>query len=370
MARVRSSRRKHLATWLTGALLYAACAQISGLDDYRKVGTGGSTANGGDTGGQGASGEQGIPNLGGFSSGGDDTGLEAGRAGEVSGSGGAPTSSGGLSGHSGASVVEAGMAGEISSGGISQVGGAGGQVNLGGEAGSAGEGGTSGRGGSSTIDGAGRGGSSGGATPQTGGHSGQTGGGTGGMSTTGGHAGTGGSSGGAGGTLPNGGTGGGTSCSPRELLVDGGFEKGPKSGAWIDQNIYGQPTILQDPLCRTGSFLAWFGETQSDDSTLHQDIMLPRGTQRVTVSCWYQTAKGIGEAQLQVSFRIGTMESVVAELKNARSSDYAQIQKEFLNPSPGQPVAAALWFHSTSSAEGAAPFRIDDCSVMANVCGP
>ncbi|MEY3342619.1 MAG: hypothetical protein RL090_303 [Bacteroidota bacterium] len=164
-----------------------------------------------------------------------------------------------------------------------------------------------------------------------------------------------------------------------QLIVDGGFEGGSGSTAWVQSS-----TNFGTPLCdlatcgngsgtgpRTGNFWAWFGGFPGgvETSSLTQTVVIPSGAS-VTMSFWLEQAVCDGPQDLlEVRIDGTTVFSTDGASNLCGLIGYSQQSINLSTFADGQPHDVEFFSTTFSSGGGTTNFFVDDVSILATSGG-
>jgi hypothetical protein len=163
------------------------------------------------------------------------------------------------------------------------------------------------------------------------------------------------------------GSGGGT-CTPAQLIVNGGFE----SGATTWTTTSGAITNSTSRTPRTGSYYAWLnGNGTTTTEYAYQTVTVPSCTTTATLSFYLKidtaettTSTAYDKLQVQVRNSAGTVLATLATYSNLnKSTTYAQ--KTFsLAAYKGQTIR--IYFNGTEDSSLQTSFLLDDVTLNTN----
>lgn len=164
------------------------------------------------------------------------------------------------------------------------------------------------------------------------------------------------------------GSGGGGTCTPAQLIANGGFESGATS--WTQTSGVITNSTSRTP--RTGSYYAWLGGNGKTTSEyLYQSVAIPACTTTATLSFYLKidtaettTTTAYDKLQVQVRNSSGTVLATLATYSNLNKGT-SYVQKTFnLASYKGQTVRIYLLMNEDSTLQTS--FLVDDVTLNTN----
>ncbi|HEY3290504.1 MAG TPA: peptidoglycan DD-metalloendopeptidase family protein [Anaerolineae bacterium] len=163
----------------------------------------------------------------------------------------------------------------------------------------------------------------------------------------------------------------GQTCTPTDLVTNGGFENGLPGTPWTATNSQNltDPLIYQK-LPHTGLWGGWLGGVLNYTDTLAQPINIPAGTSKLTLNFWLNisSTEPAGSANDMMTARLTTSQGVVfgtpANMTTAATRDTWLKQTVVYDVTAYAGQQVSLSFTGYNDAANKSSFFIDDVSLM------